>query len=98
VGLQCLAKARYLHDRLVAETALRPLHQNAPFFNEFAVSLPRPAAEVLPRMEEEGILAGVDLRALEPQLPSEALLVAVTEKRSRAELELYVEAMRRVLR
>jgi glycine dehydrogenase subunit 1 len=98
VGLQSLAKARYLHDRLVTQTAARPLHEDAPFFNEFALSLPRPAAEVLPRMEEEGILAGLDLRTVEPHLPPEALLVAVTEKRSRAELDGYVEAMRRVLR
>ncbi len=39
----------------------------------------------------------IDLRPLEPALPADALLVAVTEKRTRAELDRYVQTMRRVL-
>ena len=56
---------------------------DAPFFKEFAVRLPRPAAEVRDALIERGFLAGVPL----PDADGHALLVAVTERRTREEID-----------
>jgi glycine dehydrogenase subunit 1 len=96
VAEQNLQKAHYLQQRLLSELPVKPLHER-PFFNEFALLLPVAAASVLKRMEQEGIFGGVELCRLEESAPEEALLVAVTEKRSREELERYVAALGRAL-
>jgi len=93
VAEQNLHKAHYLHGRLLEQTPVEALYDQQ-FFNEFPVVLPRPAAEVLPRMEEAGFYAGVELHRLDPTLPEGALLIAVTERRTREEMDAYVEAMK----
>jgi glycine dehydrogenase subunit 1 len=93
VAEQNLHKAHYLHGRLLEETPAEAL-QDRQFFNEFPVVLPKRAAEVLPRMEEAGFYAGVELHRLDPTLPEGALLIAVTERRTREEMDTYVEAMK----
>ena len=56
------------------------------------------------RMQEEGFFAGLPLVRLAPELaPAGAkaervILVAVTEKRTRAELDRYVDSMKRILK
>ena len=97
VAEQNLRKAHYLQARLLEETSVQAL-QDRQFFNEFPVVLPKPAAEVLPCMEESGFYAGVDLHRLDPTTPERALLIAVTERRTREELDWYVVAMKEALR
>jgi glycine dehydrogenase subunit 1 len=65
------------------------LHPHAPFFKEFAVRLPRAAADVRDALLAEGILAGVPL----PDADGRALLVAVTERRTRAQIDSLATAM-----
>jgi glycine dehydrogenase subunit 1 len=96
VGEQCMQKARYLHDRLLRELRVEPAGRK-PFFDEFALRLPRDPAVVIERMEQEGFYAGTDLGALEPSRRAGLLGVAVTERRTRDELDRYVAAMKRVL-
>jgi len=96
VAEQNLHKAHYLQGRLLKETPAESLYDR-PFFNEFAVVLPGKAAEVLPRMEEAGFFAGVDLHSLDHDMPEGALLIAVTERRTRKEMDGYVETLKEVL-
>jgi glycine dehydrogenase subunit 1 len=97
VAEQNLRKAHYLKGRLLKETPAQALHDR-PFFNEFPVMLPKGAAEVLTRMEDSGFYAGVDLHRLDPAMPEGALLIAVTERRTREEMDRYVEMMKETLR
>jgi glycine dehydrogenase subunit 1 len=97
VAEQNLHKAHYLHGRLLKETSAESLYDRQ-FFNEFPVMLPKKAAEVLPRMEEAGFYAGVELHRLDPTMPEGALLIAVTERRTREEMDRYVGAMKEALR
>ena len=60
VAEQNLYKAHYLYGRLLEETPAEAL-QDRQFFNEFPVVFPKPAVELLPRMEEAGFYAGVEL-------------------------------------
>jgi len=87
-------KAHYLARRIEAELGW-PRRWPGPFFHEFAVETPLPPKELLPKLRERGFLAGVDL---EPFGHPNALLIAVTERRTRAELDGFVEALKEVAR
>ena len=65
----------------------------APVLREFAVRTPVPAELVVERMAEQGFLAGI---ALGDEY-GEGLLVAVTERRTRAEIDAYAAAFEKVL-
>jgi glycine cleavage system P protein (glycine dehydrogenase) subunit 1 len=94
LGLQCASNAHRLAASLTAIDGVELLFPDAPFFKEFAVRLPRPAAEVRDAMIDRGILAGVPL----PDADGRALLVAVTERRSPEELDAYANALAEVVR
>ncbi len=95
VGELSAQKAHYLADRLAGLPGVH-LASDAPFVREFAVLLPVEPAAVITAMAERGYLAGVALPDDFPELPG-GLLVAVTEQRTRAELDGYVAALREVI-
>ncbi len=64
----------------------------APFFNEFMVECPIPAAEVIAKMETKGFAAGYDLGQLCPQMKN-CLLVCATEMRTEEDLKAYADAL-----
>jgi glycine dehydrogenase subunit 1 len=67
---------------------------SAPFFNEFVVRLPQSLAcsHAIEKLLEDGILAGYDLGQSYPELGGH-LLVAVTEKRTKAEIDRWAERL-----
>lgn len=85
----CHSKSEYLKSRL---TFLEMLNAG-PTFHEFAVRLPRPADAVIGLLRGKGILPGLPLEALGCGGPND-LLIAVTEKRTREELDALAEALR----
>ena len=91
----CARKADYLRARLLELPGLEP-YTRGPVFREFAVRLPLPAKELVERLLPQGDLAGVDVGRFSPGL-ADVLLVAVTEKRTRAEMDAFVRAVRGVL-
>ena len=67
-----------------------------PFFKEFVVRLPQPAAEVNRRLREEfGIIGGYDLGRDYPHLQRHMLL-AVTELHTRAAIDRLVAALSQI--
>lgn len=98
VARQCLAKARYLQNQLLQVPGLEPaFSEPAPFFNEFALRMPgRSAAEVLSAMEQRSIVGGYDLGRAEPAW-SDRVLIAVTERHTRDDLDALVQAYRDAL-
>ncbi|NTU85605.1 MAG: aminomethyl-transferring glycine dehydrogenase subunit GcvPA [Chloroflexales bacterium] len=64
-----------------------------PFFREFVVRCPRPVAELNAALREQRIVGGYDLAQDESQL-GHAMLLAVTEMNSRAEIDRLVAALR----
>ena len=91
----CATKAEYAKRRLAAVPGVR-VKRSAPTFNEFTLELPIDAAEVVAHLVDKGIAAGFPLgryyRGMENYL-----LVAVTEKRTRAEIGVLAEALESVL-
>ncbi len=95
VGDQSAQKAHYLADQLQELPGVR-LASDAPFVREFALRMPVDPHEVIAAMAARGFLAGIALTDDYPDLPG-GLLVAVTERRTRRELDAYVTAMEEVL-
>jgi len=95
VAEQCLQRSHYLADELCKLPGFE-LRYPAPFFNEFVVKCPLPAREIVEELKKDRILAGLDLGRFDPAREGE-LLVAVTEKRSREEMDRYVSAVQRLL-
>ena len=73
---------------------------NDGFFNEFTVRLSRPAVEVVDRLAERGILAGVPASRLwgEGEGVDDLLLVAATETNTDEDIAAYAAALEEVLR
>lgn len=93
LGEQCLARARYARDRLVEVAGAEPAF-TGPFFKEFAVRLPADPVAVVEHAAADGYLAGVPLGPLFPGAGlDDALLVAVTEKRTREEIDGLAHAV-----
>jgi glycine dehydrogenase subunit 1 len=90
-------KAHYLFERLTAELPVEP-YIKAPFFNEFTLKLPKKAEDVVAAMEKEGFYAGVPLNHLDAREDPHLLAVAVTEKRTKEEMDRYVDSMKGVLK
>ena len=87
---QSFQKAHYLKKELEKLDGVT-VPFTAPFFNEFVVRIPD-AAKRLKSMTKHGVLGGVLLHTFYPTL-SDAVLIAVTEKRNKQELDLLVSLM-----
>ena len=88
VASQSTQKAHYLAAKIAAIPGFS-LKYTAPFFREFVVETPVHAALIVERMLEHKIFAGYDLAAH----GESGLLVAVTEKRTKEELDGFVEKL-----
>lgn len=68
------------------------------FFNEFAVRLPRPAAEVVEQLAQTQVLAGVPYSRLAPEAGmDDVMLVAATETTTDDDIKALVGALTAVL-
>jgi glycine dehydrogenase subunit 1 len=94
-----LVKAHRLADAVRALPGWS-LRFEAPFFREFVLRCPRPAHDVVLAAKRDGVLAGLDLTTRFPEsfpgLDERDLLVAVTEKRSDAEIDAFAALLARL--
>ncbi len=99
-AIACTQKAHYLANRLLA-TGLVHLEPDRPFFKEFTVRLESSLAKkwtataLVDRLVSEGFLAGYPTGKW-LQGRGTCLTIAVTEKRTREEMDRFVEAFARV--
>ena len=91
VATRCYQNAHYLADRLTALPGYS-LALDAPFFHEFVVRTPLPAAEVNGRLWQAGIIGGYDLGRLDPALDHH-LLLCTTELNDRASIDRMIAAL-----
>lgn len=90
VAEQCVKKTRYAQEEL--EKAGYPRAFPAPFFREFAVRSPYPVERVNAALLKDKIVGGAELGRWYPEL-QDSLLIAVTEKRTRQEIDALVAGM-----
>ena len=91
------AKAVQLAGKLKAVKGVELLNDG--FFNEFTLRLPKPAAEIVQKLADRKILAGVPVSRFHPEDGESAnlLLVAVTETVTEADMDALVAGLNEVL-
>jgi glycine dehydrogenase subunit 1 len=99
LALRCARGARYAREVLTAIPGVEPAHP-APTLREFALRLPAAAPVVIERMADEGFLAGVAVSVVDGVAADggDELLVAVTERRTREEIDAFASTLEKVVR
>jgi glycine dehydrogenase subunit 1 len=95
IGELMAQRTAYARERLSAIEGVEPAHSQ-PAVREFAVVLDAPVDAVLRRCADEGINAGYPLGADYPELGN-GLLIALTERRTRAHIDLLADALERAV-
>ncbi len=84
-------KAEYARKRLEAISGVE-VKRSAPTFNEFTVRLPVAADTVVAKMIDKGYAAGFPVGRYYPGM-EDYMIIAVTEKRSKSQIDDYAEAL-----
>ena len=96
VGLERTAAASHAraNDLLIALTSVKGVRRafTGPFFHEAVVLFDRPVTPILTSLASRGILGGLDLSELYPEL-GYALLVCATETKTLSDINSYVTAL-----
>jgi glycine dehydrogenase subunit 1 len=96
VGLERTAAAAHSRARelVVALTGVKGVRRAfaGPFFHESVLLFDRPVAPILTSLAGQGILGGLDLSELYPEL-GYALLVCATETKTQSDIHSYVTAL-----
>ncbi|WP_459128708.1 aminomethyl-transferring glycine dehydrogenase subunit GcvPA [Guggenheimella bovis] len=87
VAVQSHSKATYLRKGLIETGQFEPVFEG-PFFKEFALRYKGNLDALLDELKKHGILGGV-------RLSSDTLLIAVTEKRTKEEMDRFIDVVRR---
>ena len=90
LGELLLQRTHYARERLTAIDGVEAMHDQ-PVVREFALRLDAPVDRVLAGCAEQGVAAGVPLGRL--GLAEDGLLVAITEQRSRADIDRLAEVL-----
>jgi glycine dehydrogenase subunit 1 len=88
-------KAEYAKKRLTSISGVKLLH-SGPTFNEFTIILPNSSPPIVSALLKKGIAAGVPAGEYYNGLEN-ALIVTVTEKRSKSEIDRLAQAIQEVL-
>ncbi len=91
----CARKAHYAADQLTKLPGVK-LAFDRPFFKEFTLRVPGDVTRLLAGLVEDGYLGGLPLVSYYPNLP-DCISVAVTEKRTKAEIDGLAAALARRL-
>lgn len=90
----CLQKTQYALHSITAITGFSRVFEQ-PIFNEFVVRCPLSPRELNDELRENGVVAGLDLGRYYPELAG-CMLTAVTEKRTREEIDLLAGLLKEV--
>lgn len=93
VAAMCLQNSHYLAEQ-IQKLGNFKLQFPSAFFKEFVVSTPVPPSEIINSLMLQNIYAGIDLSQFDYGFDNH-LLVAVTEKRTKDELDAFVETLKK---
>jgi glycine dehydrogenase subunit 1 len=88
IARTCISRAHYMREQLIESGAFKPAWEG-PFGYEFALAYEGDSSKMHSRMLERGFIAGVVLETAEDS--PDLVLFAVTEKRTREEIDIFVQ-------
>jgi len=95
VAYASMQKAHYLANELTKISGVS-MAFNKPFFSEFAIVTPKPAKELLEKLNAQNILGGLDLAHSMAKLDT-GILISATEMNHKEELDHYVFILKKLL-
>lgn len=87
----CLQKSHYAAEKISGIEGFRKRYLT-PFFKEFVIETPLSPKRIIRSLLKRGIIAGVDLSLFQRKWRNQ-LLLCVTEKRTKEEIDLLVEEL-----
>jgi glycine dehydrogenase subunit 1 len=87
------AKAHYLADAIMGLDGFALMYPESPFFNEFVVKTDGDANAILRNLEEKGFFGGFVLEKMDKSWKNR-ILIAVTEKRTKKEMDAFIAALK----
>ncbi|MFC1643934.1 aminomethyl-transferring glycine dehydrogenase subunit GcvPA, partial [Candidatus Omnitrophota bacterium] len=91
VARLCMEKCEYAKKKLEGIKGVE-IKRSSPTFNEFTMKLPKDPNEVIEKMVEKGFEAGFPLGRYYDDM-KDYMLVAVTERRTKQEIDAFAEAL-----
>jgi glycine dehydrogenase subunit 1 len=107
VAVRCARGTRFCRESMLALGGVAPITGTTPTVREFAVRLPIAGPLAVARLADEGYLGGLALAdlvgaggdgSISNEEAEHGLLVAVTERRTRTEVEGFVRTLDKVVR
>lgn len=90
VASSCISNAAYLKQQLT-QTGIKLLF-DLPGFHEVVIQIDKPASEVIDKLAQDDIIAGVDISKHYPEL-GHVISICVTETKTKADIDAYVKAL-----
>ena len=91
----CYQKAHYAADQISNLEGYELAFKETPFFHEFVIKTPKPVNQINLHLQNHWILGGYDLSQDYPELENH-MLIAVTEKISKDDIDEFVMALEEV--
>ena len=91
----CMDKTEYAKEKLENIKNLE-VKKSAPTFNEFIVKLPENPEKIVGKLIDRGIVPGLPLGGYYKDM-ADYMLISVTEKRTKEEIDMLAEALEEVL-
>lgn len=93
VASLCLQKSHYLASAIPKLKGYK-LKYSKPFFKEFVIQTPKKPSVIIAALLQKGIFAGLDISRFNGV--EEGLLIAVTEKRTKEEMDRLIDELAKV--
>jgi len=91
----CYQKAHYAAQKISELNGFELTFSNTQFFHEFVVKTPQPVSQINLRLQNHWILGGYDLSQDYPEMENH-MLIAVTEKISKHDIDDFIAALEEV--
>lgn len=91
----CYQKAHYAAQQISSLDDYELAFPDTPFFHEFVIKTPKPVSEINFHLQNHWILGGFDLHETYPEYENH-MLIAVTEKISKEDIDDFVAALEEV--